>query len=255
MSAATDVLTEPSARRRYHRVTRTATYGFLASLPLLILYETMMLVSGLGATTQVRVGAEVWTKQLLNLVGVRGTLALSVVVVLVGVALAWHERRRDIPIRARYFGWIVAESALYAVGLAMVIGSLVGWLFAWGAVELPLAQAAPRRPGYFTMLALSIGAGLYEELIFRVVLVGGLYLIFRNVAPDGAYLTAAIIGAFIFSAVHYMGPLGDAFAMSSFVFRFLFGLALNALFLWRGFAVAAWTHALYDVFVVTRMMM
>ncbi|HEX7069526.1 MAG TPA: CPBP family glutamic-type intramembrane protease, partial [Rhodothermales bacterium] len=62
----------------------------------------------------------------------------------------------------------------------------------------------------------------------------------------------SLIGAIIFSAVHYTGPLGDPFTLSSFTFRFLFGLALNVLFLWRGFGVAAWTHALYDVFVVTR---
>ncbi|NBB73510.1 MAG: CPBP family intramembrane metalloprotease, partial [Bacteroidetes bacterium] len=58
------------------------------------------------------------------------------------------------------------------------------------------------------------------------------------------------LGAAIFSAVHYVGPFGDAFTLASFSFRFLFGLALNGLFLWRGFGVAAWTHALYDVMLV-----
>jgi hypothetical protein len=57
----------------------------------------------------------------------------------------------------------------------------------------------------------------------------------------------------LFSGAHYVGPLGDSFALPSFTFRFLFGLALNVLFLWRGFGVAAWTHALYDVMVVTGM--
>ena len=51
--------------------------------------------------------------------------------------------------------------------------------------------------------------------------------------------------------MHYIGTLGDAFTLSSFTFRFLFGLALNVVFLVRGFGVAAWTHALYDVMIVT----
>ena len=62
------------------------------------------------------------------------------------------------------------------------------------------------------------------------------------------------MGELAFSAVHYIGPLGDAFELPSFFFRFLFGLALNGLFLIRGFGVAAWTHALYDVLVVSQIM-
>jgi membrane protease YdiL (CAAX protease family) len=102
-------------------------------------------------------------------------------------------------------------------------------------------------------LALSIGAGLYEELVFRVLLVGGLALLFRGLMESStqAYVLAALVGAALFSGAHYVGPLGDPFALPSFTFRFLFGLALNALFLGRGFGVAAWTHALYDVMVVT----
>ena len=63
-----------------------------------------------------------------------------------------------------------------------------------------------------------------------------------------AYAIAAVLGALLFSFVHYIGAFGDPFALDSFAFRFLFGLALNVLFLLRGFGVAAWTHALYDVY-------
>ena len=231
----------------YRRVTRTGTYGFLASLPLLILYEMMMLFSSAGQVVQVRVGAEIWSKQILTLLGVRGTTALGVFVVIVGLAIVYFERKKHIPIRAKYFGWIVAESAVYALVVAFLVSTVVGILFAIAP------SGSSGRPGYLTMLALSIGAGLYEELIFRVILVGGLYLLIRSFHRPGAYAIAAVIGAFIFSAVHYTGALGDAFTLASFTFRFLFGLALNVLFLWRGFAVAAWTHALYDVFVVTRL--
>ena len=66
-----------------------------------------------------------------------------------------------------------------------------------------------------------------------------------------AYIIAAVVGAVVFSAVHHIGAFGDPFTLPVFTFRFLFGLALNAVFLLRGFALAAWTHALYDVLVVT----
>ena len=107
-----------------------------------------------------------------------------------------------------------------------------------------------------TMLVLSIGAGLYEELIFRVVLVGGLILILNNFLGKRnlAYVIAAVIGAFVFSSVHYIGALGDPFTMASFTFRFLFWLVLYVIFLLRGFGVSAWTHAIYDILVVSHLL-
>jgi hypothetical protein len=63
---------------------------------------------------------------------------------------------------------------------------------------------------------------------------------------------ATVLGAFIFSAFHYVGPLGDTLELGSFTFRMVAGLLLSGLFLLRGFGIAAWTHALYDVFLVLR---
>ncbi len=100
-------------------------------------------------------------------------------------------------------------------------------------------------------LVLSLGAGIYEELLFRLILVTGLFALLRllPISNRAQYIIAAIIGAFLFSLAHYVGALGYEFTLSSFVFRFLMGLALNALFLFRGFGIAAMTHALYDVIV------
>jgi membrane protease YdiL (CAAX protease family) len=63
-------------------------------------------------------------------------------------------------------------------------------------------------------------------------------------------IIAAIVGAFIFSAFHYIGPYGDQLQLQSFVFRMLSGLAFSALYLVRGFGITAWTHALYDAFLL-----
>jgi len=244
---AASILLDRDQRRRYHRATRTATYAFLAALPLLLIYEAAILFVGRG----VRVGADVWTKTLLAVFGQTGWAALGVAVLFIGIAVFWAERKRRPPIRGAYFGWILLESLVYAVVLALLISRFVGALF---MVVPPIAQlhALPLT----TQLALSIGAGLYEELVFRVILVGGLFLGLKRLMPDRrhAYLVAAVVGALVFSWVHYVGPFGDPFTLASFIYRFLFGLALNAVFLLRGFAVAAWTHALYDVLVVLRLL-
>ena len=230
--------------RRYHRASRTATYGFLSAMPLIVLYEIMIVTANQGRMAQVRVGAEVWMKQLLSYVGGTGLAVMGAIILIVGAVILYLERRKSIPLRAKYFGWIVAESAVYAVVVGIFVSVMIGAVF---------MAAAPPGVGLWTKLALSIGSGIYEELLFRVILVGGLFwLLKRVVSPrHHAYLLAAVIGAAIFSAVHYIGVYGDPFTLASFSFRFLFGLILNGIFLWRGFGVAAWTHALYDVMVVT----
>ena len=238
----------------YAAVTRTATYGFLAALPLFVLYEVGILLAT-GGTGAVRVGADVWIKTLLASLGATGTQALAVGVLAAGLAVFWSERTRRPAIVPKYFAWIVAEALLYAVVLAYVVGGATAFLFAdvsSGAPAALMAQLARLDLG--TQLALSIGAGLYEELVFRVLLVGGLALALGRLtrwSRRDAYLVAAVVGAAVFSGVHHVGAYGDPFTVEVFTFRFLFGLALNGVFLVRGFALAAWAHALYDVLVVT----
>lgn len=254
-SAASSMPGSVEAPRRptgYWNATKSATYGFVAALPLFVLYEVGILLANSGPG-EIRVGADVWLKTILASVGGMGWAAVGAVVLMIGAGVWWYERDRRPEIVPRYFALLVAESLAYAVILALLVGGTVGALFGvWAVPDLVLAQLDEL--GLGLQLALSIGAGLYEELVFRVLLVGGLFWAFKRVTAldqNRAYLVAAVFGAIVFSGVHHVGPFGDPFTLPVFTFRFLFGLALNAVFLLRGFALAAWTHALYDVLVVT----
>jgi hypothetical protein len=228
----------------YFHLTRSATYGFLAALPLWALYEVLILVANTSRLGEIRVSADLWIKRVLSSFGAAGMFGLGIAVLLIGLAIFYWERKRPIPIRPRFLFMIPLESAVYAIALGWIVGITVGMLFNMVPPQLAQIDGA-------TQLALSLGAGLYEELVFRVMLVGGLFWIFRKFSEKSvAYLSAALIAAAIFSAVHYIGTFGDPFSISSFSFRFLFGLMLNGLYIMRGFGVAAWTHALYDVSIV-----
>jgi hypothetical protein len=159
-----------------------------------------------------------------------------------------HER----DLRPGVFALMLVEASLLAVVFGTVVSLITSQIMHVTATLRP-AQLAQLGPG--TRVMLSLGAGLYEELLFRVLLVGGLAWIGRRLLgfrPLVAGLWAALLGALVFSAFHYIGPYGDRWEPYSFVFRTIAGLALSALFLLRGFGITAWTHALYDLLLLLR---
>ena len=251
----------PASRSSYYRASRSPRYSVLFALPLLIAYETLAASLSRPGRGELRNGADAILRAAFTLAaGVYGPTIFMAVVVLVGVWLVVRDIRRsgERP-RARVFVMMLLESIVLAGLFGIVVGTLTAQLLgSLQALTMPhLALAQPGGPlarmSWNTRLMLSVGAGLYEELFFRVLLVGGLAAGARVVfglGRRGAGVIAAVLGALIFSAFHYIGPYGDPLQLQSFVFRALSGLAFSALYLLRGFGITAWTHALYDAFLL-----
>jgi hypothetical protein len=218
---------------------------------LLLLYELLEALAPVRMRGGVvRNGADVILTSLFTaLFGPRGPMVFMALVIGGALVLIWRDRRSG-PIKLHYFPLMLVESC----ALALVFGFVVGM----ATVRLlgPLHSLAAGAGGLggtpLELLTLSLGAGLYEELLFRVVLVALLSNVMQLVGfgriPAG--VVAVILGALVFSAFHYVGPLGEPLRLESFVFRALAGVAFSALYLTRGFGITAWTHAIYDVGVM-----
>lgn len=234
--------------RSYLDQTSGILYSYLIAIPLLLLYELLIWTSQ-PPDQAVRISVDILFKTFFQFLGVNAISATLSVAAFIG-AIVLYRKRSELPhIRSGYFLSMIIESAVYAVLITVVIVGLLETL-----LTLNLLQSVETL-SKIQMFALSLGAGLYEELFFRVILVGGLSLFFMNFfsKKGTAYAISAIIAALIFSGVHYIGQYGDFFTLGSFLFRFLFGLALNVIYVTRGFGIAAWTHALYDIFVISQM--
>ena len=83
----------------YFSVSKTATYGFLAALPLLAMYEALILLVNGDKLSQIRVGADIWIKQTLALIGVNGVYAIGLLVLIVGIAVFVRERSKKVPLK------------------------------------------------------------------------------------------------------------------------------------------------------------
>lgn len=141
------------------------------------------------------------------------------------------------------FVMMALEGVAYAFVMRLAAGHAVGALPLAGAID-------PRAVG----VVMSLGAGFYEELVFRVGLFGGgalaLKAFFGTIPRLGLTVAWAVVAAAIFAGWHYVGPLGEDFNLRTFVFRSVCGLVLTAIFAFRGFAAAVWTHTLYDIWAL-----
>ena len=237
-----------SAAKQYFTNTHTLLYSFLFSLPLFFIYEALIIISQPNVTELVRISVDVWMKTLFTALGVNAVSFSLLLVLVFGVFILYKERNELKKLQLKYFPILIFESLLYGIIVAY-ISSYLTYLILNVAVNEPLEQLT-----YLQKLALSLGAGLYEELFFRVFLVSVFLYVFNKLFNNkkwASIIAASILSAVLFSVVHYMGSMGDYFTLDSFLFRFLFGLILNGIYVTRGFGVAAWTHALYDVIIVT----
>lgn len=146
----------------------------------------------------------------------------------------------------RQFLPTLAESAFYA----LVMGSLIVFVMSEFLGVSPGLVIGARSP--LDILVISAGAGFHEELIFRVMLTGGLtWLLTGLTGPRRAWIAALVLSSFAFSLAHHIGPMGEPFSYNAFVYRALAGAFFALVYQIRGFAVAAWTHAIYDVYVLS----
>ncbi|MCK6590230.1 MAG: CPBP family intramembrane metalloprotease [Polyangiaceae bacterium] len=171
------------------------------------------------------------------------TLAVGVAFIVVLATLGRREA-----LSSKRFALIAVEGALYAFLMRFVGAYVVGSLRLGPPVPIENFTA-------FSGLIMSLGAGFYEEIAFRVGLFGlGAVLIKATFGKGmkGISLVVgwAVVAASVFAGWHYVGALGDPWSLQTFVFRAVCGLVLTAIFAFRGFAPAVWTHALYDIWVM-----
>jgi membrane protease YdiL (CAAX protease family) len=240
------------ARARVNRATyfaqsREPLTALVAVLPLFVAYQIGILLTG-----GVRNGVDFVSTALFavfgdNMSGYLGFNAAVLVAFLVAVAVL----RKNGELHPRLFPMMLLESTLYALLVGVVINVIMN-ATGLSALSVPMA-AAQAKPGLIYKLVMSVGAGLYEELVFRLILLGGLFAILNRllgVQRILAAVVAVVVSSLIFSGIHHVGSMGEAFTMGAFTFRFFAGVVFAIIFQTRGFAIAAWTHALYDIWVM-----
>lgn len=228
---------------------RTPLSSLLFLIPWIVVYEFGVLLMGQDQPDVVRNGADFWMRSVLSHFGFGNGLLLPLIVV--SMLLAWHILRKN-PWQVRIETQIgmLAESILLAIGL-VAVGQCHDILFRQMASSAATGVSILNSVGPVTRAVSFIGAGVYEEVMFRLLLVPAAFMVFRmfEFPATWAAAMAAVCTSFLFAMAHHIGPSAEALNLFAFTFRAAAGLFFASIFLLRGFGITVGCHAAYDLLV------
>ena len=234
------------ALQQYWVYSRSPFQSILFILPILVVYELGLFLFNKSDVTGIRNGADVLLRHFYGLFGLYGfyAFALSLFVIIIFALWLEHQRGGNFNIVPKYFLGMVGESLLYGAVLFILLSKIA-------AVDIQMG--VPGQISVVQQIILAFGAGVYEEFVFRVLIVSGVAAILTSLAgwkPISASIMGILLSAMIFSGFHYLGPLGDIFETRTFMLRLFAGVILSGLYVARGFGITAYGHIFYDLIII-----
>lgn len=257
-NAATNNATTLDASAVRHESYFTQSRRPLAALvfltPMVLLYEvgTLLFHVDRAANAETRIVAFTWVRSLFDTFGASGALVAPLATV--AMLLGWHVfARQPWRLRPTVPAAMAAESCLLAIPLLMTAALAAVAIRSLNRAELGSVLLLSGDLNFQTataMAVLGLGAGIYEELIFRLIGFALLHTLLRDVLGVGERMTLWVtlgITSLAFAGYHHLPGTGEVFALGSFTFRTVAGVWLGLVFAARGLGLAAGSHAAYDV--------
>jgi membrane protease YdiL (CAAX protease family) len=215
-------------------------------IPLFIIYELGIWLISSENLPVLRNSVDVLIRFTISKLGIIGIYSIAVVF-LIGMIIAYMMNRKNFrrtKLKSSYFIMMTIESALWGLIISIVLSKVTVFLFKEGSNIV------------FQQIVLAIGSGLFEEFLFRVILVGILSIIFGLFLKNKFWYKISIsivIAAVIFSYFHFIGEFANDFELSIFLFRALAGIILGYLYVLRGFGIVAYAHSFYNLIVISQL--
>jgi hypothetical protein len=242
------------ARRKQRRLprwdyverTRHLSVSVVFLAPWLLVYLLCWISAGDAVETA---AASSLRTALPRVLGPRALFALTLLVSL-GLCALVVLRVRSAGVDSKVFPGMLVEGVAYGFalgGLAFVLS----WL-------LPVGRWIGLHPGSGALdevrrLGIAVGAGIFEEVVFRGFVCLGVVRLLRDVVGADrwtSWVGGVLLSAAVFSAYHHWGEGAEPWDAAAFTFRFHAGALLGAVFLARGLGIAAFAHGFYDALVL-----
>lgn len=232
----------------YLHATRHPWPSLLFLLPLIVIYEGGVIWIGGEDDYSLRNGADAWLRWFLDHFGVEQSWVPPLA--LVAMMLFWSAWRWDSRPKDGLGLW--TGMAIESISFALILWAIsrnFGTILDHFGVVLNVGDGSEM--SQFRQVVSYVGAGIYEELLFRLILFGGLVWFLRLLfIPNMLAVPVGIaVSSFLFAAAHHIGETGEKIDHYVFAFRAMAGVYFALLFHFRGFGVAVGAHAGYDVIV------
>ena len=230
----------------YWKETKRPVYSLVFLLPIIVAYEAGIFLIGSAGREAIRNGADQIVQVGLHYVRVKEFFVCSGIFVIFVLLILQTKSASPWKVRTHYLAAMTVEALCYP--FLLILLALI-----FSAVVTKNSMSA-KSMNISTQIVLSLGAGIYEEFVYRLLLISLFSMIFRTLLPLSkveSTIVAAFVSSIIFSLCHYIGPYGDIFELPSFIYRTAAGIVLAAIYITRGLGIAAGTHAAYNILVVT----
>jgi len=227
--------------KQYLVSSRSIHYSLILTLPALVVYELGITILFRDTWFELRNSGEILLRSFFAELGLQNPyliLGLLTLIFLL-VMIRGYRIEQQPGIHADYYLYMLMESML------------------WGSLIYVVMQLFTRLPlqiltleDKLANLNLAIGAGIFEELIFRMLIIGALLIIFQRGlqfnnwwANAGSILLAAVI----FAAFHLFG---ETYSRPVFAQRVWGGILLGLLYRFRGYGISVYSHVIYNILIL-----
>lgn len=232
---------------KYFSLSRNDFYSIIVVTPLFILYQTLGFFNNYESDLIVKNSADVFIRHFFQHFSLKHAGLIHLICFMLIISFIVF-KNKDLfissELKLSFLFGMIAESFLHSISL-LVFMSLTYKL-------LPLSIFLFNNH-IMENIYLSIGAGIWEELLFRYFLISFLLFIFNKIMYDFSslsYIMIIIISSALFSYYHFIGIYSDIINISIFVYRFIAGIILSIIFIFRGLGIAVYTHTFYDLYLV-----
>ena len=230
----------------YLKYTNNLLTSSLFIFPFLIIYEFLAFFKFKNSAYQIRNTADIILRDIVGIFSSNVMLFYSLLLLIIFLffLIFKYEDIKKYKFNLPYISIMYIEGIIFGIILVFLLNGID--IFNFNITIVPSYD-------YSLLFYFCIGAAIWEEILFRLILINLFFLIFKKLSINNncAFIVSITFSSVLFSLFHYIGTLGDTFSMYSFIYRFVGGLYLSILYYYRGIGISMMSHFIYDFLLIT----
>ena len=241
-------MTSTLDKQSYFLSSRNMIYNLVFISPMIIIYEAMILLYRYNSEmipSYFRNGVDVMVRSFFDEFGASGNIIyfIAILSIFLFIVANNYEVIKKGKINFNFLMYMLVESIFIASIFTLVIVSVS---------SMVIFELSEQHTTIFELFYLSVGAGIWEEILFRFIMMGSIIFVCNRIIDlslPSSVFAAILMSSFLFAGFHYIGPYGEDFNAYTYLVRYLGGVVLGLIYFIRGIGIAVYTHIFYDLAV------